>query len=198
MASVDVNELVKPLLLRDLRVECRARGISPAGAREVLADRLKENMLVTNDFSLKGEGEPTQAGSIPAPAAAPAMPTGGNNYHRANGQNCGNFLTDRPSSRVLAPSGGGASQISFGNDVVDKPAAKVAHGHMAPVAAAKAPAAQSGPARADHMGGAASANDSHTNNYHRSGGQNRDNFITDRPSSRVLGPPGGQSQISFG
>ena len=49
MADVDVNELIKPLLLKDLRVQCRARGISPAGARDVLADRLKENMLATND-----------------------------------------------------------------------------------------------------------------------------------------------------
>ena len=39
----------------------------------------------------------------------------GNNYYRAEGQNVGNFMTDRPSSRVLAPPGGG-SQISFGNE----------------------------------------------------------------------------------
>lgn len=36
-----------------------------------------------------------------------------NNYGRPEGQNVGNFLTDRNSSRVLAPPGG-ASQISFG------------------------------------------------------------------------------------
>jgi SPIRAL1-like protein len=36
-----------------------------------------------------------------------------NNYARPEGQNVGNFLTDRASSRVLAPPGG-ASQISFG------------------------------------------------------------------------------------
>jgi protein SPIRAL1 and related proteins len=41
-----------------------------------------------------------------------AAPTG-NNYARPGGQNVGNFLTDRPSSRVLAPPGGG-SQITFG------------------------------------------------------------------------------------
>ena len=40
-------------------------------------------------------------------------PNGGNNYSRPSGQNVGNFLTDRNSSRVLAPPGG-ASQISFG------------------------------------------------------------------------------------
>lgn len=41
------------------------------------------------------------------------VPNSGNNYSRPNGQNSGNFITDRPSSRVLqAP--GGASQIMFG------------------------------------------------------------------------------------
>ena len=36
-----------------------------------------------------------------------------NNYSRPEGQNVGNFMTERNSSRVLAPPGG-ASQISFG------------------------------------------------------------------------------------
>ena len=37
----------------------------------------------------------------------------GNNYARPDGQNVGNFITDRPSSRVLKAPGGG-SQITFG------------------------------------------------------------------------------------
>lgn len=36
-----------------------------------------------------------------------------NNYARPDGQNVGNFITDRPSSRVLKAPGGG-SQIIFG------------------------------------------------------------------------------------
>ncbi|KAL6878523.1 hypothetical protein ACP4OV_012693 [Aristida adscensionis] len=32
-----------------------------------------------------------------------------NNYHRADGQNTGNFLTDRPSTKVHAAPGGGSS-----------------------------------------------------------------------------------------
>ncbi|KAJ8458481.1 hypothetical protein OPV22_031407 [Ensete ventricosum] len=32
-----------------------------------------------------------------------------NNYHRADGQNCGNFITDRPSTKVQAAPGGGSS-----------------------------------------------------------------------------------------
>ena len=33
------------------------------------------------------------------------------------------------------------------------------------------------------------------NNYARPGGQNVGNFLTDKPSSRVLAPPGGGSQV---
>lgn len=44
---------------------------------------------------------------------ASALGFGRNNYARPEGQNVGNFLSERPSSRVLAPPGGG-SQVSFG------------------------------------------------------------------------------------
>ncbi|XP_073138434.1 protein SPIRAL1-like 3 [Henckelia pumila] len=53
--------------------------------------------------------------AAPPPAAAakqiPAVVPGSrmNNYHRADGQNCGNFLTDRPSTKVHAAPGGGSS-----------------------------------------------------------------------------------------
>ncbi|KAI3500668.1 hypothetical protein L1887_36492 [Cichorium endivia] len=32
-----------------------------------------------------------------------------NNYHRADGQNCGNFITNRPSTKVHAAPGGNSS-----------------------------------------------------------------------------------------
>ncbi|KAF8684827.1 hypothetical protein HU200_044103 [Digitaria exilis] len=41
------------------------------------------------------------------PAGVRASQT--NNYFRAQGQNCGNFLTDRPSTKVHAAPGGGSS-----------------------------------------------------------------------------------------
>jgi hypothetical protein len=34
---------------QDLRIQCRARGLSPAGGKEQLSDRLKEHMIATND-----------------------------------------------------------------------------------------------------------------------------------------------------
>ncbi|BBH04022.1 SPIRAL1-like1 [Prunus dulcis] len=41
------------------------------------------------------------------PAGVPGNTS--NNYFRADGQNCGNFLTDRPSTKVHAAPGGGSS-----------------------------------------------------------------------------------------
>ncbi|KAL3525841.1 hypothetical protein ACH5RR_014213 [Cinchona calisaya] len=57
--------------------------------------------------------------SKPAPVSPPVdaikqVPAGiqsnnANNYLRADGQNCGNFLTERPSTKVHAAPGGGSS-----------------------------------------------------------------------------------------
>ncbi|MCL7023704.1 hypothetical protein MKW94_005568 [Papaver nudicaule] len=53
--------------------------------------------------------------SSPPPANAKQTPAGivqgaqANNYYRADGQNTGNFITDRPSTKVHAAPGGGSS-----------------------------------------------------------------------------------------
>lgn len=59
--------------------------------------------------------QPTIDGGAAAFAAEGPM---GNNYSRPEGQNVGNFLTDRPSSRVLSAPGG-QSQITFGDEGVE-------------------------------------------------------------------------------
>jgi SPIRAL1-like protein len=82
-----------------------------------------------------------------------------NNYSRPEGQNVGNFLSDRPSSRVLAAPGG-ASSIVFGSD---EPAAPAPRSGRAPGSLA--------PASDHHMS---------SNNYARPDGQNCGNFLTDR------------------
>lgn len=105
-----------------------------------------------------------------------------NNYVRPEGQNVGNFLTDRPSSRVLAAPGGNSS-IVFG----DEPAAPVQRS----TGRARVPAP--GSLAADNTG-----TNYATNNYARPGGQNVGNFLTDRKAVRVHAPPGGASQITFG
>ncbi|CAN1838784.1 Protein SPIRAL1-like 1 [Linum perenne] len=80
---------------------------------------------------LFGDGEaPKPAKSDATPQPAPTEPrvditkqipaginsTSSNNYMRSSGQNAGNFLTDRPSTKVHAAPGGGSSlDYLFGN-----------------------------------------------------------------------------------
>ena len=67
---------------------------------------------------LYGEGakqaQPPLADGMLADPDAPPAPNA-NNYVRPGGQNVGNFLTERSSSRVLAVPGG-TSQIVFGDN----------------------------------------------------------------------------------
>ena len=49
MSSTEVGDVLKPLLLKDLRTNCRARNLNPGGSRESLFERLKENMLDTQN-----------------------------------------------------------------------------------------------------------------------------------------------------
>ncbi|XP_004299291.1 PREDICTED: protein SPIRAL1-like 2 [Fragaria vesca subsp. vesca] len=58
--------------------------------------------------------KPTAAAPPPAEVINKETPAGvpgntSNNYFRADGQNRGNFLTDRPSTKVHAAPGGGSS-----------------------------------------------------------------------------------------
>ncbi|KAF6265878.1 cortical microtubule associated protein SPIRAL1 [Scenedesmus sp. NREL 46B-D3] len=118
MNSTDVDKMLKPILLKDLRIQCRARGLSPAGGKEQLTERLKEDMLATNDFFMRSEtGEVIHANTSQAGISTGDVEGGAmrNNYTRSEGQNVGNFLTDRPSSRVMAAPGG-ASSIVFGTE----------------------------------------------------------------------------------
>ena len=104
--------------VKDLRVQCRRAGVSPAGGREALQERLQE--AVSHGFQVDvarpGTAEDIQARSqMYARAGAPeprgigfgaevpqgdGFGTNNNNYSRPDSQNVGNFLTDRPSSRA--------------------------------------------------------------------------------------------------
>ncbi|KAK4781586.1 hypothetical protein SAY86_015688 [Trapa natans] len=46
---------------------------------------------------------------VPEKVPAGIQGSQANNYFRADGQNCGNFITDRPSTKVHAAPGGGSS-----------------------------------------------------------------------------------------
>lgn len=48
--SEEIGDVLKPLLLKDLRTNCRARNLNPGGSRESLFERLKENMLETHNL----------------------------------------------------------------------------------------------------------------------------------------------------
>ncbi len=94
---------VSKMILKDLRSELRAQGLSPAGGKETLIERLTEH-LQNSGGPLKSE-----MGISKAMGAAEMQRRPSNNYHRPEGQNVGNFLTDRNSSKVLAPPGGKSS-----------------------------------------------------------------------------------------
>ncbi|KAG2487643.1 hypothetical protein HYH03_013781 [Edaphochlamys debaryana] len=202
MNPTEVDRMLRPLQLKDLRSLARVRGLNPAGGKEQLEDRIKENMLQTGNFS-------TQIPVDGAPGATPAGPYGAappygsagpgnqigvnnNNYSRPGGQqNVGNFITDRPSSHVMAPPGG-HSTIQLGG--YNEPEPNAYQSPAPPYQHAPAPYATNPQGYGEDMRGG-----SQSNNYSRPGGQqNVGNFITDRPSSRVLAPPGGGSQIAFG
>jgi SPIRAL1-like protein len=42
--------LPQPLLLKDLRIQCRARGLNPGGSREALLERVRDHMLETGNL----------------------------------------------------------------------------------------------------------------------------------------------------
>ncbi|OEL17597.1 hypothetical protein BAE44_0021384 [Dichanthelium oligosanthes] len=102
----------------------RGRGVSYGGGQSSL-----NYLFGGGDEAPAARAKPVpaaaeQRAAQPAPAAAVAAAPDGetlkgipagvrgsqtNNYFRAQGQNCGNFLTDRPSTKVHAAPGGGSS-----------------------------------------------------------------------------------------
>ena len=96
--KVEAEELdIKNMMHADLRTLCRANGLSPAGCKNTLVDRIVEAMNCGRIRVMVPDKGVCGGASV------------GNNYARAEGQNTGNFMTGRNSSRVLAPPGGGSS-----------------------------------------------------------------------------------------
>ena len=93
------------------------RGVSSGGGQSSLG------------YLFGGGGEAPKSSDAAAPVQKPAPPPPINkeipagiqssqakNCYRADGQNCGNFITDRPSTKVHAAPGGGSSLgYLFGN-----------------------------------------------------------------------------------
>jgi len=96
--KVEAEELdIKNMMHADLRTLCRDHGLSPAGCKNTLVERVVEAMTCGRIRVMVPERGVCGAAAV------------GNNYTRAEGQNTGNFMTGRNSSRVLAPPGGGSS-----------------------------------------------------------------------------------------
>lgn len=72
------------------------------------------NSTATNEPSEKPLSE--SANKINQNPDANAHDSTTNNYHRADGQNCGNFITNRPSTKVHAAPGGSSSLGYLFND----------------------------------------------------------------------------------
>uniref|UniRef100_A0A2N9FDV7 Protein SPIRAL1-like 1 n=1 Tax=Fagus sylvatica TaxID=28930 RepID=A0A2N9FDV7_FAGSY len=98
------------------------RGVSAGGGQSSLGylfgsgETTSNAQIAQNQGSEANNNVPSQktaaaAASQPIdkqiPAGVPGHLT--NNYFRADGQNCGNFITDRPSTKVHAAPGGGSS-----------------------------------------------------------------------------------------
>ncbi|CAG9464781.1 unnamed protein product [Pedinophyceae sp. YPF-701] len=147
----------------------------------------------------------------------------GNNHQRVDGQNNGNFISDRPSSRVIAPPGGRGDNNIFGRGeeplqelkrmtprdlrvelrsrglnpagCKDSMVERLANNYDLPKSNADCEAAAAAASGLAMPG--ESAINGPGNNYARPNGQNVGNFVTDRPSSRVLAPPGGGSSLNL-
>lgn len=97
----------------------RARGVSSGGGQSSLGylfGSTEENTTTPRAVAVenpKPAEEPTKMVVAPPPQSQPLpdaqAPRNINNYHRAEGQNTGNFITGRPSTKVHAAPGGGSS-----------------------------------------------------------------------------------------
>jgi len=108
---VDLERDLRKLHERDLRIALRDRGLNPAGGKDQMVERLLENwtagdVAAPTLHSLPNAPMPSSHGMD---AVGDRNDNISNNYVRPQGQNVDNFLTDRPSSRVLKPPGGGSS-----------------------------------------------------------------------------------------
>ncbi|XP_041002783.1 protein SPIRAL1-like 3 [Juglans microcarpa x Juglans regia] len=95
------------------------RGVSAGGGQSSLGylfgtgETTKNTQVAQNQepATKNGPSLKTAAASQPIDKQIPAGVQGHltNNYSRADGQNCGNFITDRPSTKVHSAPGGGSS-----------------------------------------------------------------------------------------
>lgn len=50
MTPFDVEQMLRPLSIKDYRIQCRQRNLSPAGCMDTLKERVMEHMFATGDL----------------------------------------------------------------------------------------------------------------------------------------------------
>ncbi|KAL5826246.1 hypothetical protein ACOSQ4_018043 [Xanthoceras sorbifolium] len=110
---------------QDLQFSClrsdksMGRGVSAGGGQSSLGYLFGSGEApkpASNDAPAVNNEPPSKPAAAPSPPVditkqvpAGINSTSSNNYMRADGQNTGNFITDRPSTKVHAAPGGGSS-----------------------------------------------------------------------------------------
>ncbi|OLP89096.1 hypothetical protein AK812_SmicGene29463 [Symbiodinium microadriaticum] len=123
-----------------------------------------------------------------------------NSYANGANQNCGNVISDIPSTRVAAPPGG-KSSICLGWD--DRPVARAAGRPMEEASRVQAHRPPAGEAvRRDHRSvpedqAYGTRPRESSNSYASGNSQNTGNVLTGVPTTRVMRPPGGASEMSL-
>lgn len=160
----------------------------------------------------KGYGAGAQGGQgygAGAPAAVPPQQdqihgarsrVSGNSFANGSNPECGNVLTDHASTRVLAPPGG-SSSISFGGGgQAPAPPINMGQGARGGYGGGGGQGAGGG-----YGGGGAGGvtfgervNPQSANTFATGSNQNCGNVLTDRPTTRIRAPPGGNSSLTLG
>lgn len=140
------------------------------------------------------------------------MPVSANAFANGSNQNCGNYLTERPTTRLHAPPGGKTSfSLGWGGDDEPAPRQRPATGGPAPWGPpgererdstdARRYSGKGGETTSGHGRGSVAAGGNGRvsgNTFANGSNQNCGNFITDVSSTRVAAPPGGSSSFSLG
>jgi hypothetical protein len=135
-------------------------------------------------------------GGLEAPFGQRAQRQSANAYAQGSNQNCGNMLTEVPTTRVCAPPGGHSSIQLGGDDAIPQPRAT-------PRGSSDSHPRDVTPRRSSVASGSGEAfgntpKRTSSNAFARGNNPNSGNMLTERPTSRVSAPPGGKSSIAFG
>ncbi|CAN0247012.1 unnamed protein product [Phaeothamnion confervicola] len=146
---------------------------------------------------------PEDAEPAPMEDGRPTTAVSANAFAVGSNQNAGNFLTDKPTTRVRAPPGGASTFSISGNSEPEATPRQRFPNQKPEVNAAAAAAAAAATAANGYVPVAVAANAqpvqrTSANAFATGSNQNAGNFLTDKPTTRVHAPPGGRTSICLG